>query len=99
MSHTTCVVNAWKILKGLWKMIVNINNSTYEMNSKQYKVVLDTASNAVTYGIYAVEKNKVAIMLREEYKSKEELKQAVGNYTAKGFTVYWNEKNEVENYN
>ena len=99
MSHTTCVVNAWKILKGLWKMIVNINNSTYEMNSKQYKAVLDTASNAVTCGIYAVEKNKVAIMLREEYKSKEELKQAVGNYTEKGFKVYWNEKNEVENYN
>lgn len=24
-------------------MIVNINNSTYEMNSKQYKAVLDTA--------------------------------------------------------
>lgn len=80
-------------------MIVNINNSTYEMNSKQYKAVLDTASNAVTCGIYAVEKNKVAIMLREEYKSKEDLKQAVGNYTAKGFKVYWNEKNEVENYN
>lgn len=36
-------------------MIVNINNSTYEMNSKQYKAVLDTASNAVTCGIYAVE--------------------------------------------
>ena len=29
-------------------MIVNINNSTYEMNSKQYKAVLDTASKAVT---------------------------------------------------
>lgn len=38
---------------------------------------------------YAIEKNKVAIMLREEYKSKEELKQAVGNYTAKGFKVHW----------
>lgn len=75
-------------------MIVNINNSTYEMNSKQYKAVLDTASNAVTCGIYAVEKNKVAIMLREEYKSKEELKQAVGNYTAKGFKVHWNEKSK-----
>ena len=32
-------------------MIVNINNSTYEMNSKQYKAVLDTASKAVTCGI------------------------------------------------
>ena len=70
-------------------MIVNINNSTYEMNRKQYKAVLDTASKAVNCGIYAVEKNKVAIMLREEYKSKEELKQAVGNYTAKGFKVHW----------
>lgn len=38
-------------------MIVNINNSTYEMNSKQYKEVLDTASKAVASGIYAVEKN------------------------------------------
>lgn len=75
-------------------MIVNINNSTYEMNSKQYKAVLDTASKAVTCGIYAIEKNKVAIMLREEYKSKEELKQAVGNYTAKGFKVHWNEKSK-----
>ena len=50
-------------------MIVNINNSTYEMNSKQYKAVLDTAS--------------------KEYKSKEELKQAVENYTEKGFKVHW----------
>lgn len=33
-------------------------------------------------------------MLREEYKSKEELKQAVGNYTAKGFKVHWNEKSK-----
>ena len=80
-------------------MIVNINSSTYEMNSKQYKEVLDTASKAVASGIYAVVKNKVAIMLREEYKSKEELKQAVGNYTAKGFKVYWNEKNTFKNYN
>lgn len=75
-------------------MIVNVNNGTYEMNKEQYKAVLDTANNAVTCGIYAVEKNKVAIMLREEYKSKEELKQAVGNYTAKGFKVYWNEKSK-----
>lgn len=75
-------------------MIVNINNSTYEMNSKQYKAVLDTASKAVTCGIYAVEKKKVAIMLREEYKSKEEMKQEVGNYTEKGFKVYWNEKSK-----
>lgn len=71
-------------------MIVNIKNSTYEMGKKQYEAVLKTASKAVSCGIYAVEKNKVAIMLRDEYKSKEELKQAVGNYTAKGFKVYWN---------
>ena len=51
-------------------MIVNINNSTYEMNSKQYKGVLKTASKAVDRGIYAVEKNKVAIMLNERYESK-----------------------------
>lgn len=51
-------------------MIVNINNSTYEMNSKQYKAVLDTASKAVTCGIYAIEKNKVAIMLERNIKAR-----------------------------
>lgn len=89
MSHTTCVVNAWKILKGLWKMIVNINNSTYEMNSKQYKGVLKTASKAVDRGIYAVEKNKVAIMLNERYGDDMSLRKNVDQYVEKGFKVYW----------
>ena len=89
MSHTTCVVNAWKILKGLWKMIVNINNSTYEMDSKQYKGVLKTASKAVDRGIYAVEKNKVAIMLNERYGDDMSLRKNVDQYVEKGFKVYW----------
>ena len=70
-------------------MIVNINNSTYEMNSKQYKGVLKTASKAVDRGIYAVEKNKVAIMLNEKYEDDMSLKKAVGEYKKKGFKVHW----------
>lgn len=64
-------------------MIVNINNSTYEMNSKQYKGVLKTASKAVDRGIYAVEKNKVAIMLNERYGDDMSLRKNVDQYVKK----------------
>ena len=70
-------------------MIVNINNSTYEMNSKQYKGVLKTASKAVDRGIYAVEKNKVAIMLNERYGDDMSLRKNVDQYVKKRFKVYW----------
>ena len=70
-------------------MIVNINNSTYEMNSKQYIGVLKTASKAVDRGIYAVEKNKVAIMLNERYGDDMSLRKNVDQYVKKRFKVYW----------
>lgn len=71
------------------EMIVNINNSTYEMNSKQYKGVLKTASKAVDRGIYAVEKNTVAIMPNERYEDDISLRKNVDQYVEKGFKVYW----------
>lgn len=80
---------ALSAVESWWEMIVNINNSTYEMNSKQYKGVLKTASKAVDRGIYAVEKNKVAIMLNERYGDDMSLRKNVDQYVKKRFKVYW----------
>ena len=91
IPHTTCAINAWKILKGLWRMKLTVGNSVYEMNDKQFNGVLKIASKAIPFGIYAVSKKGVAILLKETYSTNEELKKAVSDYAMKGFKVYYNE--------
>jgi hypothetical protein len=84
-------MSAWKILRGLWKMKLTVGNSVYEMKTEQLKVVLHIASKQVPFGIYAISKKGVAILLKEAYSTNEELKKAVSDYAVKGFKVYYNE--------
>lgn len=70
-------------------MRVILNDSVYEMNRKQFRAILGVAKKAVGTGIYAIEKDGMAEMKKEEFDSKEEMKQAIAEYTEKGFKVYY----------
>lgn len=58
-------------------MKLTVGNSVYEMKAEQLKAVLHVASKQVPFGIYAVSKKGVAILLKEAYSTNEELKKAV----------------------
>lgn len=67
-----------------------INGSLYEMGRKEYKGVLKVASEQISCGIYAVEKDGICELRKDKFDSKEELKKAIAEYVAKGFNVYYN---------
>lgn len=73
-------------------MKVNVGDSLYEMGNEQFKGVLKIASKAIPFGIYAISKKGIAILLKETYSTHEELKKAVSDYAMKGFKVYYNEE-------
>ena len=71
-------------------MRVEINGSVYGMNFKEFKEVLKIASDAIPFGIYAIRKGQLAILLKEKCNNKKELKKAVTEYSGNGFKVYYN---------
>lgn len=71
-------------------MKVLVNNSLYEMASKEYKGVLKVASKQILFGIYAVEKDGICELRKNTFDGKEALKKAVAEYAAKGFKVHYN---------
>lgn len=73
-------------------MKVLINNELYEMNRKQLRGVLKAASSLIPFGIYAVQKDNVCELRKDEFENAEELKKAVFAYKEKGFKVYYNEQ-------
>lgn len=72
-------------------MRVNVRDNLYEMGNEQFEGVLKIASKEIPFGIYAVSRKGVAILLKETYSTHEELKKAVSSYAMKGFKVYYNE--------
>ena len=72
-------------------MRVQMANKIYEMNSKQYKGFLKVAKGCLPIGIYAVEKDGVAIMMNEKPKDREDLRKQVEDFKKKGFKVHWND--------
>ena len=73
-------------------MKVIIGKSVYEMNRKQLRGVLKSASSLIPFGIYAVQKGDVCELRKDEFDNADELKNAVGAYKEKGFKVYYNEQ-------
>lgn len=71
-------------------MKVIVNETVYEMRTKEYKGVLKVASEQIPCGIYAVEKDGICELRKDTFESKEELKKAVAEYAAKGFKVHYN---------
>ena len=73
-------------------MRVLLNDRLYDMNRKQLRGVLEAASSLIQFGIYAVQKDNVCELRKDEFENAEELKEAVGAYKEKGFKVYYNEQ-------
>lgn len=71
-------------------MIVNMGGNTYKMSRNQFNILLETAKKHMTFGVYAIEKKKVAIMLNERPKDKDDLQKQVEEYKSKGFKVHYN---------
>lgn len=78
-------------------MTVNIGKSTYTgITLVQFNELLKIAKDSVPFGIYAIVRKDVAIMLKEKYRSKHQLEKAIEEYKSKGFCVYYNvRKNNV----
>ena len=73
-------------------MKVIIGKAVYGMNRKQLRGVLEAASSLIPFGIYAVQKDDVCELRKDEFENAEELKKAVVAYKEKGFKVYYNEQ-------
>ena len=73
-------------------MNVIIGETLYGMNRKQLRGVLEAASSLIPFGIYAVQKDDVCELRKDEFENAEELKKAVVAYKEKGFKVYYNEQ-------
>ena len=73
-------------------MNVIIEETLYGMNRKQLRGVLEAASSLIQFGIYAVQKDNVCELRKDEFENAEELKKAVVAYKDKGFKVYYNEQ-------
>ena len=73
-------------------MNVIIEETLYGMNRKQLRGVLEAASSLIPFGIYAVQKDNVCELRKDEFENAEELKKAVEAYKEKGFKVYYNEQ-------
>lgn len=73
-------------------MNVIIGETLYEMNRKQLRGVLEAASSLIPFGIYAVQKDDVCELRKDEFENDEELKKAVVAYKEKGFKVYYNKQ-------
>ena len=71
-------------------MKVKVANNLYEMTVKEYKGLLNVASEQVKFGIYAVERNGYAELCRHECSSMTELKKLKRGYRKQGFRVYCN---------
>ena len=71
-------------------MIVQILNRTYKVDKKEYDGVMLIGKEQVPFGVYAVKKNDTTIMLNEKCNSKNQLRNIIKEYKAKGFKVYSN---------
>lgn len=71
-------------------MKVLVNNSIYEMGTRECRGVLKVASKQIPCGIYAVEKEGICELRKNTFENKEELNKAVAEYLTIGFKVHYN---------
>lgn len=74
-------------------MRVQLMDSVYDMTDTQFKDFLRTIKGMKAVnplGIYAISKGNTAVVLKESYKTKFELKRAVREYNKHGMRVYYN---------
>lgn len=71
-------------------MQIKIMNRLYQMGRKQYEGLLQTASEQVPFGIYAVEKGEYAELRNDKCHSITQLKALTRKFKAQGFKVLSN---------
>ncbi len=71
-------------------MQVKVMNRIYQMNQKEYKGLLNIASDQVSFGIYAVEKQGYAELRNDHCNSVTQLKNLTRQFKSQGFKVYAN---------
>lgn len=65
-------------------------NHLYQMGQKEYQGLLQTASEQVPFGIYAIEKQDYAELRCDKCASVTQLKNLTRQFKAQGFKVYAN---------
>ena len=65
-------------------------NHLYQMGQKEYQGLLQTASEQVPFGIYAIEKQGYAELRCDKCTSVTQLKNLTRQFKAKGFKVHSN---------
>ena len=65
-------------------------NHLYQMNQKEYQGLLQTASEQVPFGIYAIEKQGYAELRCDKGTSVTQLKNLTRQFKAQGFKVHSN---------
>ena len=71
-------------------MKVIIGTSVYEMTSKQCDKLLSVAKKQIKFGVYAVKKDGICELKKDEYTDKKKLLDDVAEYSKNGFKVYYN---------
>lgn len=71
-------------------MKVKVGNRMYSMSQAEYKGLLETASEQVPFGIYAIEKNEYAELMNIKCSSITQLKKHARTYKQQGFRVLSN---------
>lgn len=69
---------------------VIVNDTLYEMRRKQADSVLKIASKQISFGIYAVEKDRIIELRKDKCQSEKELNRLIADFQKKGFRVYFN---------
>lgn len=67
-----------------------VNGNVYEMNKEEMEGILEIARKQVPSGIYAVEKDGICELKKEEIYAEEHLKKEVEEYEQAGFKVFYN---------
>lgn len=83
-------VASWSTRKEVGQMKVKVMNHLYQMNQKEYQGLLQTASEQVPFGIYAIEKQGYAELRCDKCTSVTQLKNLTRQFKAQGFKVYAN---------
>lgn len=72
-------------------MKVIVDNSVYGMTKEQADGVLKVASEQISFGVYAIEKDGIIELRKDKCNSKTQLKRLVQQFKSKGFKVHFNE--------
>ena len=71
-------------------MRVKVANRVYAMSRREFEGILNTASEQVPFGVYAIEKNGYAELMNVKVKSITKLKEVSRAYKSQGYRVYAN---------